>query len=178
MELREVNIEKVKPNNYNPNSMTPTEYNNLMFGLRKYSQVVPILVRKSDKEDEYIIVDGEHRWKAAKEIGLSEVPVKRYTLTDSERRLLRQELNKIRGTHDYQDDRMELDNLLDAGYDDEITELLEGRDEAEEFDDLLDGTPDFDAIDADEQPALDESEDAEGDNTVRCPDCGNTFTHE
>jgi len=118
-----------------------------------------------------LIADGEHRWRAAQDIGLSEVPVKQYDIDDGKRRLWRQELNKIHGEHDYQDDRDELNQLLDSGYDSEVTELLEARDEADGFDDLLDGTPDFDPVGETEQPALDET-DAD---PVECPECGHSF---
>jgi len=90
-------------------------------------------------------------------------------------------MNKIRGEHDYQDDRDELDQLLDAGYDSEVTELLEGRDEADEFDDLLDTVegPDFEPTGSEKQPDLDEKADEGAWDTnrdmVTCPECGEGF---
>lgn len=85
-----------------------------------------------------LIVDGEHRWRAAKDIDLTTVPVKRYDFDDGERRLIRQELNKISGSHITRRDAFEYDRILDDGYSDPIEELAEatGDDIEELLDDL------------------------------------------
>lgn len=59
-----------------------------------------------------VIADGEHRWRAAQEIGLTEVPVKQYAINEPTRRLWRRELNKIHGEHDKKRDALEYDYLL------------------------------------------------------------------
>ena len=76
-----------------------------------------------------LIADGEHRWRAALELGLSEVPVKQYDLADEERRLLRQELNKIEGEHNSLRDAQEYDTLLSGGMTEPVEELTAARDE-------------------------------------------------
>ena len=81
------------------------------------------------------IADGEHRWRAAQEIGLAEVPVKQYAIDDATRRLWRQELNKIAGEHDPKRDALEYDYLLDAGKSDEVHDLVDAADE--DLDELL-----------------------------------------
>lgn len=85
-----------------------------------------------------LIVDGEHRWRAAKDIDLTTVPVKRYDFDDGERRLIRQELNKISGSHITRRDAFEYDRILDDGYSDPIEELAAatGDDIEELLDDL------------------------------------------
>jgi DNA modification methylase len=82
-----------------------------------------------------LIADGEHRWRAAQEIGLSEVPVKQYAIDDATRRLWRQELNKITGEHDSKRDALEYDELLSQGYTDEVEALTDAADE--DLDELL-----------------------------------------
>lgn len=82
-----------------------------------------------------LIADGEHRWRAAQEIGLEEVPVKQYEFTDAERRMVRQELNKISGEHDTKRDALEYDYLLDAGKSDEVHDLTTAAEE--DLDELL-----------------------------------------
>ena len=52
---------------------TPT-FEKLKFSLKKFGQLNPIIVRILDKG--YEIIDGEWRWRAAKEIGWSEVTAK------------------------------------------------------------------------------------------------------
>jgi DNA modification methylase len=82
-----------------------------------------------------LIADGEHRWRAAQEIGLSEVPVRQFDIDDAERRLWRQELNKIHGEHDTKRDALEYDYLLDNGKSDEVHALTDAADE--DLDELL-----------------------------------------
>jgi DNA modification methylase len=82
-----------------------------------------------------LIADGEHRWRAAQEIGLSEVPVKQYAIDDATRRLWRQELNKITGEHDAKRDALEYDTLLSEGYTEEVEALTDAADE--DLDELL-----------------------------------------
>jgi DNA modification methylase len=82
-----------------------------------------------------VIADGEHRWRAAQDIGLSEVPVRQFDIDESTRRLWRQELNKIHGEHDTKRDALEYDYLLDAGKSDEVHALTEAADE--DLDELL-----------------------------------------
>ena len=89
-----------------------------------------------DGDAEGLIADGEHRWRAATEIGLEEVPVKFYDFEDdAERRLWRQELNKISGEHDTTRDALEYDYLLNHGKTEEISALAEAR--GEDIDALL-----------------------------------------
>jgi ParB/RepB/Spo0J family partition protein len=68
----ELSTSCIKPNNYNPNMMTETEFNELINEMRRLKRIPkPIVVRKNDTG--FVIVDGEHSWRAAKEIGLEKV---------------------------------------------------------------------------------------------------------
>lgn len=78
MELKHVSIGKVKPNEYNPNRLTPTDHRNIHYSIKKYGLVIPILVREpmaSEEQDKYIIIDGEQRWKIAQELDYKEIPI-------------------------------------------------------------------------------------------------------
>jgi len=75
MELVWVDVDRIKPNRYNPNVMDDEAFEALCDFMRSHSaeEVDPIWVRK-DGVDEYgqqlfEIIDGEHRWKAAKKAG-------------------------------------------------------------------------------------------------------------
>lgn len=126
----------------NPNEMPDAVFRKLVDRMKRRGWVGNAIV--ADLEG--VIADGEHRWRAAEEIGLSEVPVKQYDLTDEQRRLWRQELDKIRGDHDPTDDREEFVRMIDSGNEavaDDLEDLLEARNESDELDDLLGRQPDL-----------------------------------
>ncbi len=47
-----------------------------------------------------LVADGEHRLRAAKELGMKRVSVVRLPLGEVDRRMIRQVMNKLRGEHD------------------------------------------------------------------------------
>lgn len=99
MQIKTVNISEIRANNYNPNSMRPTEYRNLIYSIKKFGQVIPILVRKV--KENYIIIDGEHRHRALKEIGIKQVEViENEDMTEKDYKMLTVALNKFRGNID------------------------------------------------------------------------------
>ena len=64
----------LRPNDYNPNSMTEAEFAELVAEVRHLGRLPkPVIARSSG--DGYAIVDGEHSWRAAREAGLAEIPV-------------------------------------------------------------------------------------------------------
>lgn len=126
----------VPPDELSTDSDNPNEQSDEMFGLlcenlRRKGWIGNAIVTDMDG----LIADGEHRWRAAQEIGLDEVPVKRYDLDDAERRLWRQELNKISGEHDRKRDALEYDYLLSNGKADDVQALTNAADE--DLDELL-----------------------------------------
>lgn len=130
-------VETVSPEDLDVDGDNPNEQSDEMFGLlcenmRKKGWLGNHIVADTDG----LIADGEHRWRAAQEIGLEEVPVKFYDIDDAERRLWRQELNKISGEHDTKRDALEYQELLNAGKSDEVDELVNAT--GEDLDELLD----------------------------------------
>jgi len=115
----------------NPNEMTDEQFGLLCDRMRQNGWLGGPVVTNT----EGLIADGEHRWRAAQEIGLSEVPVRQYDISDGKRRLWRQELNKIHGEHDSKRDALEYDELLSSGYTDEVNELADAA--GEDLDELL-----------------------------------------
>jgi ParB/RepB/Spo0J family partition protein len=66
-------VEQLQPNDYNPNHMTTGEFAEFVAEVRHLGKLPkPVIVRRNG--DGYLIVDGEHGWKAAKEVGLAEIP--------------------------------------------------------------------------------------------------------
>ena len=57
-----VNLNKLKPNNYNPNEVNKQNLDLLEQSIRTNGWTLPIVV-----QDDYTIIDGYHRWRVAKE---------------------------------------------------------------------------------------------------------------
>lgn len=131
-------------------------YEKELKSITKNGFLVPILVR--EKDDAFEIIDGEHRWKAGKALGMSEIPVNNLgVVKDSDAKTLTVLLNEIRGKAesglmaDLMKDlegelgrlnledimpfaSFELDNLLDtAGLDFDIKDDPDGGLDAEGF---------------------------------------------
>jgi hypothetical protein len=98
--LKQLQIEHVvpselKPNSYNPNRQTEDEFQMLLASMREDGFTQPILCMQDGT-----IVDGEHRWKAAQEIGYETVPVVRVSMTEAQRRIATMRHNRARGQDD------------------------------------------------------------------------------
>jgi len=65
--VRWVDIEKVKPNDYNPNKVAKKEMELLYKSIEHDGYTQPIVTFYDEDKDEYIIVDGFHRYYVAKE---------------------------------------------------------------------------------------------------------------
>jgi len=83
-------VDTVSPDTLEVDGDNPNEQSDEMFGLlcenmRQKGWLGNHIICNTDG----LIADGEHRWRAAQEIGLDKVPVKFYDIDDSERRLWR-----------------------------------------------------------------------------------------
>lgn len=58
-----VPVEKIKPNDYNPNAVAPPEMKLLYHSIKADGYTMPIVCYYSKEEDHYIIVDGFHRYR-------------------------------------------------------------------------------------------------------------------
>ena len=126
-----VDPESLETDGDNPNEMSDEQFGLLCDRMRQNGWLGGPIITDTDG----LIADGQHRWQAAQEIGLTEVPVKQYEIDDATRRLWRQELNKIHGEHDTKRDALEYDYLLDNGKTDEVQALTNAADE--DLDELL-----------------------------------------
>jgi len=127
----------------NPNEQSDEMFGLLCENLREKGWIGNAIVANTgdllgyDGDPEGLIADGEHRWRAAQEVGLEEVPVKLYDFEDdAERRLWRQELNKISGEHVKKRDALEYDYLLKEGRSEDVQNLVDAT--GEDLDELLD----------------------------------------
>jgi len=106
-------IDKLVPSNLNPNRMTEEEFQGLVDSVKNagFLPSNPIIVR-SNGNGTYEIVDGEHRWRAARELGLEKVPCDIREMDDLEADRHRVILNKDRGALDY----FKLSKLFNRNY--------------------------------------------------------------
>ena len=69
-----VNIEEVFPNDWNANVQRKDTYSKLRKSIKQYGFIDTPLVRLT-KDGIYEIIDGEHKWRAAKEEGYKEIDI-------------------------------------------------------------------------------------------------------
>lgn len=60
-------VEKIKANEYNPNSVAPPEMELLKISIREDGYTQPVVCFYDDENDNYIVVDGFHRYRIIKE---------------------------------------------------------------------------------------------------------------
>lgn len=72
MKRTKIPIKDIKPNEYNPNVIQKVEYEHLKTKIRNSGFLQEVLLyQKSDGK--YVIIDGEHRMRAVKELGGTEI---------------------------------------------------------------------------------------------------------
>ncbi len=120
-----VDIESLSVDGKNPNKMTREDLNRLKCSIEKFGFIVPIITNK-----DLLIADGEQKWLVAKELGMLKVPVIQLPVTDVDRRLLRQVLNKLHGEHDKQLDAEEFKDIIALGGQEDLQYLLALSDNA------------------------------------------------
>lgn len=131
----EVSPSKLHTDGDNPNEQDDATFGRLLDGLDSGWVGGPIIVNQGalpgyDGDGDGLICDGEHRWRAAQEVGRDTLPVKWVNFADDgQRRYWRQHLNKVTGEHDSKRDALEYDQLLQSGYTEAVEALTEAADE-------------------------------------------------
>jgi ParB family chromosome partitioning protein len=74
--VQDVPIRAIVPNPYQPRAKTdPQQLHELVESIRTYGIVQPLIVTRADNPEQYVLIAGERRWRAAQEAGLERVPV-------------------------------------------------------------------------------------------------------
>ncbi len=133
----EVPINKLRAAEYNPRKHSEEQLNQLKESIKKFGLVDPVICN-SAPEREGIIIGGHMRYKAAKELGLTEVPVVYLNISDIEReKELNIRLNKNTGEFDLDLlAKFDEDFLSDIGFDSEELDDVFGIEEDPEIFDL------------------------------------------
>lgn len=101
-----VPIEKISPNDYNPNVMAPPEIKLLYDSIREDGYTMPIVCYHDQEQDLYVIVDGFHRYRVMRDYpdiyeregGMLPVSVINKPLSGRMASTIRH--NRARGSHD------------------------------------------------------------------------------
>lgn len=142
IEQRMVRVEEVHPADYNPRIISSEEMEQLKHSIREHGFTEAITVNK-----DMTIIGGHQRIRAAKELGIVEVPAIVVDLPKDRERTLNIALNKIKGEFDEDKLRQMLaamteEERLRTGFDQtEITKQLDALINPEEDDFDPDATP-------------------------------------
>ena len=124
-EVRWVDINKVEPNDYNPNSVAGTEMSLLYTSIKHDGYTQPIVTIYDEEKNKYIIVDGFHRYficKTNKDIQEStngHVPIVIIKKDINERMASTVRHNRARGAHSVTGMSQMVFSMLDNGWADE-----------------------------------------------------------
>ena len=95
IDFRYIDVEKIRPNPWNPNRMRPELLAKLASEIRRKGMILPLVTRPV--ENFFQIIDGEHRWQAAVSIGIQSLPCIVVEMDEAEARLKTLQLNRLRG---------------------------------------------------------------------------------
>jgi len=107
----EIDISIIKPGRLQPRQVfSPEKMSSLVESVREKGVIQPLILRKLNSiHEEYEIIAGERRWRAAKEVGLESVPAVVMSCTDSEaleigliENLQRDDLNPVEEAESFQ----------------------------------------------------------------------------
>lgn len=125
--IQYVAIESIRPNSYNPNRQDPHAFELLTKSITEDGFTQPIVVVKVTAETladpafknaklgDTVVVDGEHRWRAAQHLGFKEVPVVYTDMTPEQMRIATLRHNRARGDEDIELTAMVLKDLRELG---------------------------------------------------------------
>jgi len=90
--------ELIHPNDWNVNAFDPANYPKLVESIREKGILERLkLMPDPDSKGEFLLVDGYHRWKAAGELGIEELPCEVWEITPEEAKIRGLQLNYLRG---------------------------------------------------------------------------------
>lgn len=119
LEAKLVPIEKLTANNWNPNKVAKPEMELLQRSIEDNGFCFPIATIYDKDKDEYIIIDGYHRYLVSKEkLHLKEIPVVVLDYDVKMQMSATIQFNRARGTHQIPDMSKIVIKLLNEGWGD------------------------------------------------------------
>ena len=101
--VEEVKLSDIREDEENPNEMTERQLEGLKEAIEKYGFLEPIIIDKDN-----MVIDGEHRLKALREAKAETAQAIRLAVSRTDARMIRQAMNKLRGSHNPREDIDEL----------------------------------------------------------------------
>lgn len=96
LQVEWVPVEAIQPNSFNANRQSEHDFELLLKSIQEDGFTQPILAQRDSKD----IIDGEHRWRAARHLGMSEIPVVFTSMDETQMRVATLRHNRARGSED------------------------------------------------------------------------------
>lgn len=148
-----VPIDSLKPNDYNPNRQSEHDFELLCKSIESDGFTQPVVALRSTR----VIVDGEHRWRAAGALGHEEIPVVFTDMTPEQARIATLRHNRARGEEDVRLAAAVLKDLARLGATDYIQDSLNM--DALELENFLEAVDDADGFSTEEASAIASADD-------------------
>jgi len=110
LEIAYVKVDALRPNTYNPNRQNEHDFELLMRSMEEDGFTQPVVALRDGE-----IVDGEHRWRAAKQLGYDEIPVVFTDMTPAQMKIATLRHNRARGSEDVEQSAQVLRDLRELG---------------------------------------------------------------
>lgn len=115
-----MDIDKVKPNDYNPNSV-PTHYMELLLeSISANGFCFPVVTIYDPDDEVYVVIDGEHRYRIFKDyLEADKLPIVVLPHNMEKRMCATVQFNKARGVHQVEKDADIIRKLIEQGISEE-----------------------------------------------------------
>lgn len=184
-------VEEIVPNEYNPNRQNENEFRLLIKSMREDGFTQPIVClprgagtpepevlpdgQSPDDHSCFVIIDGEHRWRAAQKLGMETVPHVTVDMDEAQARISTLRHNRASGSEDVDKAADVMRDLQDLGALDMAQGALQLDDT--EMNRLLDDIPASEEFAADEfSTAWEPSDSSQNEESVKESDTNTTDT--
>lgn len=100
--IYDLDVDNIRPNDYNVNEMSDEKFSLFIEQIQEKGFDVPIIVVENYDEDtdtDYMIIDGEHRWRAGEQLGFETLPaIIKQSLTEDDYMTEPTRRNTVTGT--------------------------------------------------------------------------------
>jgi ParB-like chromosome segregation protein Spo0J len=117
LKIQYVPVDSILPNKYNPNRQSDHDFELLCRSIEEDGFTQPIIVNDGTRAPDFFnfIVDGEHRWRAARALGFKQVPIVYVPFTAEQMKISTLRHNRARGSEDIELSAQVLRDLRELG---------------------------------------------------------------